>query len=147
MMIKGAETMKKQWTMMVMICALFLLGACGQQKQQNENAAPQPIEAQLTVPETAAVNEEVTFTTKVTQGEETVEDADEVQYEVWQEGKKEDSEMIEAEKDKEGNYIAKKAFTQDGIYQVQVHVTARGLHTMPKQPVTIGQPTDTTTTP
>ncbi|MGM7636225.1 FixH family protein [Bacillus sp. Hm123] len=139
--------MKKQWTMIVMICALFLLGACGQQKQQNENAAPQPIEAQLTVPETAAVNEEVTFTTKVTQGEETVEDADEVQYEVWQEGKKEDSEMIEAEKDEEGNYVVKKTFEQDGIYQVQVHVSARGLHTMPKKPITIGQPTDATTAP
>ncbi|WP_338753516.1 FixH family protein [Bacillus sp. FJAT-52991] len=142
--------MKKQWMMMVVICSLFLLGACGQQKQQTENTAPpQPIEAELTVPEKAAVNEEVTLTTKVTQGEEIVSDADEVMYEVWQEGKKEDSEMIEAEKDKEGNYIAKKAFAQDGVYHVQVHVTARGLHTMPKKPITIGQgqPTDSTTTP
>ncbi|WP_203364156.1 FixH family protein [Bacillus sp. REN10] len=139
----------KKYGMIAVICSLFLLGACGQQKQPNENATPQPIVAELTVPEKAAVNEEVALITKVTQGEEIVSDADEVVYEVWQEGKKEDSEMIEAKKDKEENYIAKKTFPQDGIYHVQVHVTARGLHTMPKKPITIGQgqSTDSTQTP
>ena len=74
----------------------------------------------------------------VTQGDEKVEDADEVVFEVWEEGKKDDSVKIESTNEKDGLYTAETTFDHDGLFHVQVHVTARGLHTMPIKEVTVG---------
>lgn len=138
--------MKKIWILMVIAaCFTLVISACGnaeeKDKETNETGGtPKPIEAALNVPADAEVEETVNFETKVTQGEETVDDADEVKYEVWKEGAKEESEMIEAKAEGGGVYKADKKFANDGVYLVQVHVTARGLHTMPKAEITVGTP-------
>ncbi|WP_100330544.1 FixH family protein [Bacillus xiapuensis] len=132
--------MNKQFFMIIAVCAALVLGACGaKEPKKEENGAPKPLAADLQVPDKADVDEEVKFQTKVTQGAEAVSDADEVKYEVWRDGKKESSEMIEAKSIGKGRYTAKKAFEADGVYYVQVHVTARGLHTMPKAAITVGK--------
>lgn len=119
---------------------VFILAACNSSKNNNsEDDIPKMLEVALKVPDVADVNAEVPFKATVTQGDEKISDADEVEFEVWEEGKKDDSEMIEAVNNKDGTYEAKKAFDHDGVFTVQVHVTARGLHTMPKQSVTVGK--------
>jgi hypothetical protein len=132
---------KKFWMfMMVLVLVLSVLSACngGEEKKVEEPNVPQALDVKLDVPETADVNGKVEMKVAVTQGGEKVTDADEVKFEVWEEGKKEESSMIEAENKDDGTYEAETSFDHDGVFTVQVHVTARGLHTMPKKSVTVG---------
>lgn len=133
----------KRFGMLVMSTAMIgILAGCGQDEDvPTEAVLPEPIEVELTVPEQGNVNEPVTLTTLVTQGEENVEDASEVEYEIWEEGKKEDSIHVETTNDKEGIYSAENTFETDGLYHVQVHVTARGMHIMPEKQIQIGEAT------
>ncbi|MEI5906471.1 FixH family protein [Bacillus spongiae] len=127
---------------MLVSSIILILAACGNndekdQKDQNEETVG-PIQAELSVPKTADLGEAVLIETKVTQAEELVDDADEVKYEIWMDGQKSESEMLEATKLENGHYTLEKAFEKDGKYIIQVHVTARGLHTMPKKEIVIG---------
>ena len=92
----------------------------------------------LTVTEQVEVDGTIKMAAVVTQGDDKVDDADEVEFEVWEEGKKDESVKIESTNDKDGLYTAETSFDHDGLFHVQVHVTARGLHTMPKKEVTVG---------
>ncbi|MGM0846413.1 MAG: FixH family protein [Bacillota bacterium] len=138
--------MKKLLLFLLMI-SIFLLGACGSQENNNdghgdahsgEEGELTVISAELNVPETAEAGETVEFSTLVTQGDNKITDASEVKYEIWKEGEKEESEMIEAENREDGHYTAEKTFDEDGVYHVQVHVTAKDMHTMPKKPIAVG---------
>ena len=131
----------KRFGMFVMSTALVgILAGCGQDEDvPTEAVLPEPIEVELTVPEQGNVDEPVVITTLVTQGEEHVDDASEVEYEIWEEGKKEDSIHVETTNDKEGIYSAENTFETDGLYNVQVHVTARGMHVMPEKQIQIGE--------
>ncbi|OES43954.1 FixH family protein [Domibacillus iocasae] len=133
--------MKKQliWFMMLLV---FMLAACTSKEEEQaaevENNPTVPIEAALALPEKANVGEEVTISTTVTQDGKPVNDADEVKYEIWKDGTKENSEMIDAVLKGEGVYTAAKTFNEEAAYYIQVHVTARNMHTMPKSAIAIG---------
>ncbi|MBB4824364.1 hypothetical protein HNO89_001586 [Sporosarcina luteola] len=123
---------------------VLMLAACGTNK---ENAAEQetseseeilPIAVELTVPEKADVNESIVLETIVKQGDDLVDDANEVVYEIWEEGKKEESHKIDSSNEGKGLYKAETAFDHDGKFHIQVHVTARDMHTMPEKVVTVG---------
>lgn len=130
----------KRFAMLFMSTAIIgALAGCGQDDVPTDAAIPEPIEVDLTVPEQGNSNESVTITTHVTQDGENVEDASEVEYEIWEEGKKEDSIHVETSNDKEGIYSAETTFETDGMYHVQVHVTARDMHIMPEKIIQIGE--------
>lgn len=129
----------KRFGMLVMSTVMIgILAGCGQDDVPTDAAIPEPIEVELTVPEQGNANEPVTLTTHVTQDGENVEDASEVEYEIWEEGKKEESIHVETSNDKEGIYSAETIFETDGMYHVQVHVTARDMHIMPEKMIQIG---------
>ncbi|GKW47500.1 FixH family protein [Planococcus sp. NCCP-2050] len=121
---------------------ILLLAACGSNDDDSAGAgdSTQIVEVEITTPQEAEVAEEVTLSVTVTQGSETVEDADEVVYEVWQSGDRDNSEMIEAEHTENGIYEAETVFEEEGLYYMQAHTTARRLHVMPKQEITVGDP-------
>ena len=73
------------------------------------------LEVELTVTETVEVDETVEMKALVTQGDEKIEDADEVVFEVWEEGKKSESEMIDSVNEKDGIYTAETSFDHDGF--------------------------------
>ena len=75
----------KRFRMLIMGTAVMgMLAGCGQDKDvPTEAVLPEVIDVELTVPEQGNANEPITLTTLVTQGEEKVEDASEVQYEIW----------------------------------------------------------------
>lgn len=132
--------MKKLFSLLSIIVIFFLV-ACGSNGGNNEESLldeSTPLDVELVVPEHAEVNEEVIFTSIVTQGNDKVEDADEVVYEIWEDGKKEESKMIEASEQDGHHYLLTHSFSEEGIYYVQTHVTARGLHTMPTKMIVIG---------
>lgn len=131
--------MKKFVGLSLFLCTLIILTACNKDEVIEDTGAPVPIAVDLSVTEKVAVNETVIMEAIVTQGDEKVEDAYEVTYEVWEEGKKSESEMIESTNEKNGLYSAETSFDHDGVFNVQVHVTARDMHMMPKAVVTVGE--------
>lgn len=124
------------------IFATLTLGACGSNDEHQEHNTktademPEIVEVDLTVPETVSAGEEVKITAKVTQGEEIVEDANEVKFEVMNltSGEKE---MIDASLSDEKLYTINYTFKTDGTYDITSHVTARDMHTMPTKRVTV----------
>lgn len=137
------------------IALLFLLAGCGneteQPAQQNETLSDaeheqahdqepelHPVEVQILLsPEHPEVDEEVTVTAVVTQGDEQVNDADEVVFEYWLH-ESEISQSVEGELDKDGQYVATISLAESGVYFVTAHVTARDMHTMPTEPFMVG---------
>lgn len=137
---------KKAW-IVIFVFVVTVLSACNGKEVKNEerkdSEVPQAIEVQLEVAEKVNVNEKIDLKAFVAQGEEKVKDADEVEFEVWEEGKKEESKKIKSTNNHDGSYESEVIFEHDGIFNVQVHVTARGLHTMPKKVVQVGESNST----
>ncbi|TQS71214.1 FixH family protein [Ornithinibacillus gellani] len=136
--------MRKKVGILFLVLMLGALAACGA-KSDNKNASGsgdeeelKMLEVDLQVTEEVAVDERVDMKATVTFGSEEVKDADEVVFEVWEEGKKSDSEMIDATNHEDGTYTAETNFDHDGLFHIQVHVTARDMHTMPLKEVTVG---------
>lgn len=73
---------------------------------------------------------------QVTYGDEPVHDADEVLFEIWKHGD-EEHDKIEGTHEKDGKYYVTYQF-EEGVYYVVPHVTARGLHNMPKRMFLVG---------
>jgi len=132
--------MKRKFGLLVGLFMLAAMAACGKEEavKVDETGVPLPLDVKLTVTEQVDVNGIIKMEAVVTQGDEKVDDADEVEFEVWEEGKKDDSFKVESTNDKDGLYTAETSFDHDGLFHVQGHVTARGLHTMPKKEVTVG---------
>ncbi|MBA9026564.1 FixH family protein [Peribacillus huizhouensis] len=97
------------------------------------------IEADILLPDVVSLNQECIFKVHVTQGSSNVDDAQDVQFEIWNSTSTQDSEMLQAKLIGNGTYTVSKQFSQDGIYYVQTHVTARGLHVMPKKQFMVGE--------
>ncbi|MBP3951211.1 FixH family protein [Bacillus suaedae] len=125
----------------IMLLLIVLLSACGQDELNSGGQAVEllPIEVELVAPLEANTNEEITFEASVTQGEELVDDADEVLFEIWLEGQKESGQTLEPSEQEENNYFITHTFTEPGTYHVQAHVTARELHRMPVAQITISE--------
>lgn len=144
--LQGGLMMKKMMTRFGVVfglIGLFVLGACGTEKEAESAAVPQsmePVEAELTVAATAEKGEAVPLSVTVTQDGQPVDDADEIKFEVWKNDAKEESDMIKASLTKDGVYEAETTFAEEAVYTVQVHVTARSMHTMPTTNVTVGHP-------
>ncbi|RDI45803.1 FixH family protein [Falsibacillus pallidus] len=132
--------MKKMIGILILAVSMIILGACGQNEkdEQNGGSVPQEVKVDIKVPEKVDKGQKVKLDAYVTQGKEAVKDADEVKYEVWMDGMKDDSQLIDAKNEKNGHYTAQYKFDMEGVYSVQVHVTARQMHTMPKTQVTVG---------
>ena len=125
------------------LAGVLMLGACGTEEVDHASETVQsmePVEAELNVPATADKEETVTLSVRVTQDGEAVDDADEIKFEVWKNGAKEDSEMMKASLTEDGVYEVETTFADEAVYTVQVHVTARSMHTMPTTNVTVGHP-------
>lgn len=134
------------WT--AILLGILLLAACG---EEDDSAGAgmniHPIETAFNSPETAEPGESLTLSVTVTHGDDLVEDADEVIYEVWQSGFREDGEMLTAEHAGEGVYEAETSFDEEGLYFIQAHTTARRLHVMPTQELIVGNPDPDTIVP
>nr|WP_175475724.1 FixH family protein [Evansella caseinilytica] len=141
--------MRKTGFVSFIVMAIVLLAACGEADDHDDHGTGSelnfdPLEVEIIAPEEADPNEEVTIQALVTQGEEKVNDADEVVFEIWQQGEKEDSEFIEAQltDEEDGVYEIRYTFTAENIYHVQPHVTARGMHMMPTGEIKVGDAPD-----
>lgn len=121
----------------------FLLYGCsaGGNKNAGSHESDEIIDVEILIsPEKIELNKEITLKAVVTQGKDHVEDAQEVKFEVWDNGNSDDKhEFLEAKHKDKGVYTAKKTFSKDGIYSIVAHVTARDMHNMPKIEVPVGK--------
>jgi hypothetical protein len=125
----------------ISILFLVVLTSCNQSSKPSD-VEPKMLNVKLTIkPGVGRVNQPITFAAKVTEGNDKVNDADEVTFEIWR-SKDEKHEKVEIKNPKNGIYQLKKSFQQEGTYYIISHVTARGMHNMPKKEFTIGTPSE-----
>lgn len=125
----------------ILLAVTAIMGGCGKEDTQ-EAEIPKLLEVELSLsPDKSEVNQPVTFDAMVSQGGEAVTDAEEVKFEVWR-SKDEHHEMIAVKHNKDGSYKIEKTFDQEGTYYVYAHVTARGMHSMPKKEFIVGKPSE-----
>ncbi|MCL9970719.1 FixH family protein [Anoxybacillus kestanbolensis] len=126
---------------------IFIISGCksSNDAQKHEEELPKRIEIVFqTTPEVLYVNEPTTFQLVVTDGEEPIEHAGDVQFEIRRKGEEHD-EMIIAHHKGNGVYVAEKTFATDGVYVVTYHVTVNNLHRMEKNEVRVEQKQEATT--
>ncbi|WP_170169071.1 FixH family protein [Mesobacillus subterraneus] len=123
----------------VIFSIMVVLSGCGSSDPKSGSETPELLEVSINVPEEIAVDNEVALEAIVSQGKENVEDADEVKFEIRKVGE-EDSEMITASHEGKGVYVIKKTFGEGGKYMVTAHVTARSMHNMPSEQITVEDP-------
>jgi hypothetical protein len=132
--------MKKLSFLIIIIVSLLSISACNNNDDIADKADEMPefVEVALTVsPQPGNANEPITFEAKVTQGDENVEDADKVTFEIWR-AKDEKHEKIEVKHAEDGIYRLEKSFAQEGTYYIISHVSARDMHNMPKKEFIVG---------
>ncbi|MEA3319681.1 MAG: FixH family protein [Bacillota bacterium] len=124
---------------LLLVVVPFLLLLVGCTSAPEEETSMEIVEVEMELPENVKEQEEVAVKTLVTQGDEKVEDAKEVQFEIWnvEKGKK-NSVLLDAEHVGDGVYEVKHSFEDKGVYRVQSHVTARDMHVMPTKQMVVG---------
>ena len=78
-----------------------------QTHQQENKISTEPLKVEIEMPDQLPVKQEIVLKARLTQGNEPVNDAQEVEFEVWTNQKKQ-SEMINGSLEKDGVYTAKK---------------------------------------
>src|SRR5699024_7655685 len=134
--------MKNKLTFILLPILLITLVACDSHSAEEIDTNLEELatlEVELDVPTDVDVDETVPMNAQVIYGDEDVVDADDVTFEIWEEGKDDESDKIEATNNEDGSYSVETTFDQDGLFHVQVHVTAHDLHTMPRKEVTVGE--------
>nr|WP_281172509.1 FixH family protein [Ectobacillus panaciterrae] len=76
---------------------------------------------------------------KLTQEGKKVDNATNIQFEIWKKDNNKDHEVIEAQYEGDGIYRAEKTFNKDGLYYIKADVTAHDLHVMPTKQVIVGK--------
>lgn len=121
----------------------ILLAGCNDSEdvQTNVNDVSMHIvEVDILTPKQLNPQEPILLEAQVTQGGEVVNDADDVTFEVWESGLREQGVMLEATLTEDGKYSVEHTFEKEGVFFMFAHTNARGLHIMPKQQVVVGNP-------
>lgn len=132
----------KKWLYSV-VAVPFLLMGCGEEEAIQTDAntqAPALVEVVIQTEGQLNVGESIQLAARVSQNGEAVADADEVKFEVWESGMREDGETLQGTLTEDGVYAADFTFDHDGVYYLFAHTTARGMHVMPKQELIVGNP-------
>jgi hypothetical protein len=128
----------KKWVYFI-LCLGWLTACSMNGKSEPAPSKPStPIEVTFkTIPEAIQVNQPTTLQVMVKQGKNAVEDASDVQFEVWKKGQ-EKHQMVRAKHQGKGVYTAEKTFDSEGMYFVTYHVTAKDMHSMKQMELTVG---------
>lgn len=131
----------KKWLYCV-VAVPFLLFGCGEEELQTDanTEAPAIVEVDIQTADHLNAGETISLAARVSQNGEAVEDADEVKFEVWESGLRDNGEMVHGILTKDGVYAVDYTFDHDGVYYMFAHTTARGMHVMPKQKLVVGNP-------
>ncbi|WP_150223981.1 FixH family protein [Bacillus atrophaeus] len=132
--------MKRGLSFCFLIIFMLLLTSC----TVDPNAADQYVQSkqldvEMILSSSLSKNKEQELKIKLTQEGIKVENATNVKFEIWKENHQEHSEVVKARYDNNGTYVAKKTFTDDGLYNIKADVKTRDLHVMPTRQVIVGK--------
>ncbi|GIP26135.1 hypothetical protein J23TS9_12650 [Paenibacillus sp. J23TS9] len=133
--------LQKAATILIMATLPFLMSACSDSAHNAESGQglfQDVINVSIqTSPDKPALNLPVEISASVSQGGEAVNDAKEVEFELWKWGET-NHETLQGKHQGEGVYSIEKEFPTEGIYYVVAHVSARGMHNMPRRQLVVG---------
>ncbi|MFJ5622572.1 FixH family protein [Peribacillus loiseleuriae] len=129
--------MSKKIVLGVLI-SMMLVACQGKAQPEGEEVSSQliPLTAVIKTEGVMESGTEMKLAVSVMQGSKTIEDADDVVFEVRRAGQDE-RKMLPAEYMAKGDYSSRYTFEEAGKYYVVVHVTANGLHVMPEKAIKI----------
>ncbi|MFD2369782.1 FixH family protein [Brevibacillus sp. GCM10020057] len=128
----------KRYLFSLLVLLAAMTAACGHNHQEAALPSADPVAADFAIlPKEPAAGKPITFSVKVTQNGEPVNDAKEVKFEWWKDGQ-EQHVTIPASLQKDGVYTARQTIDEAGSYFVYYHVTARDFHNMQKVAFTVG---------
>lgn len=130
----------KKWLVAIFVISLLLTGCTKKEETFEDPGIPQMVDVKIIVPEKLSAGTGVELAAHVSQGGENVDDAESVQFEIWESGLRDKGILLDGELEKDGIYKVNYTFDHDGVYYMFAHTTARGLHVMPKQQLTVGTP-------
>ncbi|CAM2784161.1 FixH family protein [Paenibacillus sediminis] len=121
----------------MLIFIVILIAGCSNSAGADDLSL-EPIQAVVTIsPQQLKTGQLVTFQAKVTQGSKVVDDADKVEFEIWEVQNVNNRVKVPAKHTKDGIYTLDKSFSKAGTYRVYAHVYAHDQHTMPLTEFTI----------
>src|SRR5699024_10999697 len=123
--------MKNKLGLIGLIITIAILAAYGDNSNDDEEL--KMLEVDFELPETAEVDEDVELKATVTYGDEKVTDADQMEFEYWQEEDRDDSTFIDGENNEDGTYTAEVYFEDDGLYVIYAYTTKEYILTMTPQ--------------
>ena len=131
----------KKWLLSLLAIPVLVAG-CTDEIDTNKDGSdiPQIVEVTILTEGKLPIGETIKLAAQVKQGNEFVEDAEEVKFEVWESGLREDGVMLDGVLTKDGIYESEFTFEHDGVYYIFAHTTARGMHVMPKKELIVGTP-------
>ncbi|WP_419881074.1 FixH family protein [Peribacillus sp. B-H-3] len=133
----------KRISLCLLIGLLLLAGGCSGNKQEMAEDMPNMLDVKVTInPEIADVNKTVDFKADIVSNGKRVKKADEVKFEIWK-SQNNNHITIEVKPNEKGVYEIKKTFPVQGTYYIIAHVTAKGMHAMPKKEFTVGSRSST----
>lgn len=118
--------------------AFFVLLNVGCNNQDKQNEEVQFIEVAIQIPDKIEPLESIEIGALVTLGNEKVDDAQEVKFEIWEQGQETEHEMIIGNHVGDGLYTTTKEFEKAGVFYIVAHVTARDMHNMPRKEIVVG---------
>lgn len=135
--------MKKVFYFLSICIFLLLLSACTvDTSADNLYNQSKPLEVDMILPKSNSLNKEQVIKIKLMQEGKKVNDATNIQFEIWKKENHEDHEVIKAKHEGNGIYFAEKTFREDGLYYIKADVRARDLHVMPTKQVIVGNPSE-----
>lgn len=132
--------MMKKWLVSLAATAVIAVGCTQEPEVDTEGAVPEVPVVEILTPTEVNPNETVSLEVRVTQGEKVVNDVDSLQFEIWESGMRDEGQMLDGKFTKDGIYVADVTFDHDGVYYMFAHTNVRGIHAMPKQKITVGNP-------
>lgn len=135
--------MKKTKLFLFLFILIGLLAACGDNDNANNNNNDldglKELKVDFELPETANVGDTVELKATVTYGDELVPDAQEVNFEYWQDDDKDNSITVDSTNNEDGTYTATITLEEDDVvYSIYAHTTAHSAHTMPLKHIIVG---------
>ncbi len=126
-------------TIIAILC-LFLTACSTEQpapSKPTESEIPLPLSVSFHVEPMLLKTEEVaTIQVEVKQGDKLIEDANQVEFEIWKENQ-EKHDIVPAENKGKGVYSIMERFHDPGTYFIMYHVTARDMHTMKEMQIVV----------
>lgn len=127
------------WVFLFVIASVMLLAACGgDDDEENDDDDLKMLDVDFDPPEEVDVDETVEFEATVTYGGDKVTDADEMEFEYWESGDRDNSTFEDGENNGDGTYTLDVSFDDEGVYEVYAHTTAEAMHHMPKRFIAVG---------